>query len=97
LAEQAHKKEQQQKQQQQSQKNKKKKKKKTPAKSNDSTQVKTENGTTNVTGDGDNIRNLKKVAPKHHTCNHSKPVRKGTYLNPFNSFHVFRSQTFTRP
>lgn len=80
MAEQTQKKEQ--KQEQQSQKNKNKKKKKKAAKSNSNAQVMTENGTINARGDADNVGNLKKVAPKHYTCTHSRPVRKGTYFNP---------------
>jgi hypothetical protein len=75
LVEQAQRKEQQQ---QQLQKNRKKK----AAKSNTSTQVKTENGTTSVTGGIDSVGNIKKVAPKDQTATFtpSRPVRKGTYF-----------------
>lgn len=73
LADQAQKKEQQQQHLQ--------KKKKKAAKSNTSTQIKTENGTTSVTG-GINNDNIKKVAPKHQnaTFTHSRPARKVTSL-----------------
>jgi hypothetical protein len=74
VAEQAQKKEQQQQQLQ--------KKKKKGAKSNTSTQVKTENGTTSVTGGINNVGNIKKAAPKHQTesFTHSRPARKGIYF-----------------
>jgi hypothetical protein len=75
LAEKAQKKEQHQ---QQLQKNKKKK----AAKSNTNTQVKTENGTSSVTGDINSVGNIKKSAPKHQTATftHSRPARKGKYF-----------------